>query len=67
MSRGEFMNESIRLKIRKAGLYQYQVAMAIGISEQTFIRWLRFDLDEPRKMQIDAAIQTLSKEMSVCE
>ena len=61
------MNESIRLKIRKAGLYQYQVAMAIGISEQTFIRWLRFDLDDPRKMQIDAEIQTLSKEMSVCE
>ena len=59
------MNEHIRVKIRKAGLYQYQVAMAIDISEQTFIRWLRFDLDEPRKTQIDAAIQALSKEMSV--
>jgi hypothetical protein len=58
------INDDIRMKIRAAGLYQWQVAMACGISEFTLVRWLRGSLTEEQRKAIYTAIEafTASKE-----
>ena len=56
------MNKEIRDRIRIAGLKQWQVAKACGVTESTFIRWLRDELTEERRQAIFAAIDTLSME-----
>lgn len=56
------MNQEIRQKIRAAGLKQWQVAKQCGVTEYTFIRWLRDELTEDRKKAIYRAIETLSRE-----
>jgi len=53
-------NTDIRAAIKESKLCQYQVAEKIGISEFTFVRWLRKELSEERKQQIFTAIRELS-------
>ena len=49
------MNNDIKMKIKAAGLHQYQVADLCGVHETTLIRWLRYELDpEKRRMILDA-------------
>lgn len=57
------MNQSLKIreKIREAGLFQWQVAQKIGVSEFTLIRWLRSELSEERVNAIYKAIETLAK------
>ena len=55
------MNTDVRQKIKAAGVYQWQVAKACGISEVTLIRWLRDELSEERRKAIMAAIEALSR------
>ena len=55
------MNTEIRKAIKAAGLFQWQVAKACGISEVTLIRWLRDELSEERRKAIFSAIETLSR------
>ena len=55
------MNADVRQKIKAAGLFQWQVAKACGISEVTLIRWLRDELSKERREAIFAAIEALSK------
>jgi hypothetical protein len=55
-------NAELRDKIRKAGLYQWQVAECIGVSEFTFTRWLRSELKpEVEKMVCEAIVTLQSK------
>lgn len=53
-------NLDIRLYAKSNGLYLWQIAQHIGISEVTLCRWLRFDLSEQRRNQIETAIKQLS-------
>ncbi len=53
-------NADIRTAIRESSLCQYQVAEKIGVSEFTFIRWMRNELSDERKQRILAAIKELS-------
>lgn len=53
-------NADIRTAIRESVLCQYQVAEKIGVSEFTFIRWMRNELSDERKQRILAAIKELS-------
>ena len=39
-------NEDIRAMARKNGVYLYEIAEVLGVSEPTFIRWLRKELSE---------------------
>ena len=55
------MNTDVRNAIKAAGVYQWQVAKACGISEVTLIRWLRDELSEERRKAIFAAIEALSR------
>lgn len=53
------MNTDIKEMIKEAGLYQYQVAREVGISEPQFIRWLRYDLSNDKEDKIIKAINKL--------
>lgn len=52
-------NVDIKEMIKEAGLYQYQVAKEVGISEPQFIRWLRYDLSKDKINRILKAIEKL--------
>lgn len=54
------LNSDIRAAIKAHNLRQYQVAEKIGVSEFTFVRWLRKELSYERKQIILAAIEELS-------
>lgn len=53
-------NMEIRAAMQEAGLYQWEVAFALGISEMTLARWLRTPMTEKQKEQVLAAIAQLT-------
>lgn len=55
-------NENIRKAARVAGVPLWKVAAAIGVSEPTLIRWMRFPLPAEKEARIMAAISVLEKE-----
>lgn len=55
-------NAKVRKAARVAGIPLWKIAAAIGISEPTIIRWLRFPLPEEKERRIMEAIAVLSKE-----
>ena len=57
-------NQTVRRASRSAGVPLWKVAAAIGVSEPTLTRWLRFPLTEEREQRIMAAIRELSQEVS---
>lgn len=59
---GDRMNQEIKTAIKAAGVKQWQVAKACGISEFTLVRWLRDELTDERRKAIFSAIEALSRE-----
>lgn len=53
-------NNEIREQARTAGVRHWQIANAMGVSEQTLVRWLRTPLDESKRQRITAAIEQLT-------
>lgn len=49
-------NQDIRKRARSRGVFLYEVADALGISEPTMTRWLRGKLSAERKSDILNAI-----------
>lgn len=54
-------NIDVRIAIKKANVYGYQVAAVLGISETSFSRKLRKELSDEEKKQIFDAIDRLTK------
>ena len=52
-------NQDIRNMISKSGLYQWEAAGLVGISEVTMCVWLRKPLSEERKNRIIKAIDKI--------
>lgn len=52
----------VRSMLKKNGIKQWQVADKIGVSESTFIRWLRHALPEDKEQMILEAIEELTWE-----
>ncbi|MGM9936135.1 MAG: hypothetical protein ACI38A_02215 [Candidatus Ornithomonoglobus sp.] len=52
-------NKELKQKMKDSGLYQWQVAVEIGISEMTLIRWFRTPMSKERIERVNAAIETL--------
>ena len=50
-------NLDIRLKIKENRLFNYEIAKILGISEYTFCKWLRNELNEKKKSDILEAIE----------
>ena len=55
-------NAEIRAAAKSAGVFLYEIAEKIGVSEPTFIRWLRKELDEPTKHKALTAIEEIKQE-----
>ena len=50
-------NKDLRYEFRIANVRQWEVAEAIGISEMTFVKWLRRELPEEKKKLVWEAIR----------
>lgn len=49
-------NKDLRQEFRIADVRQWEVAEALGVSEMTFVKWLRRELPEEKKKQVREAI-----------
>ncbi len=52
-------NTDIRKRAKASGVFLYQVAAAMGISEPTMTRKLRFELPESEKKKVFDVIDSL--------
>lgn len=52
-------NNDIRTAAKKAGVFLYQVAKELGISESGFVCKLRYELSEAEKEQVFKAIDSI--------
>ena len=50
-------NKDLRYEFRIANVRQWEVAEAIGISEMTFVKWLRRELPEEKKKLVREALR----------
>ena len=55
-------NNDIRTKARETGVYLYEIAEKMNVSEPTFNRWLRKELSEDLKQKALAAIEQIREE-----
>lgn len=55
-------NLEVRDRAKECGVKHWQIAVALGISEQTLMRWLRVPLSPEKENAILEAIQSISKE-----
>ena len=55
-------NNDIRTKARENGVYLYEIAEKMNVSEPTFNRWLRKELSEDLKQKALAAIEQIREE-----
>lgn len=52
-------NKDLRDEFRIANVKQWEVAEAIGISEMTFVKWLRRELSEDKKRLVREAVRKI--------
>ncbi len=55
-------NVDVRKRAKKAGVYLWQIAAAIGVSETTFNRRMRVEMPEAEKEQVKKVIRHLEAE-----
>lgn len=55
-------NTDVRQKAKEAGVFQYQIAEALGVSEYTILRKLRKELPQDEKARIFQIIDRLATE-----
>ena len=54
-------NKIIREELKARGVRHWELAHELGISEQTLVRWLRFELDEERQLDMLMKIEEIAK------
>ena len=54
-------NKIIRDELKARGVRHWELAHELGISEQTLVRWLRFELDEDRQLEMLMKIEEIAK------
>lgn len=55
-------NLEVRSAAKENGVYLYEIAEKLGVSEPTFNRWLRKELPENLKKKVSAAIEEIKQE-----
>lgn len=55
-------NKDIRIAIRKSGLYNWQVASCIPLTDSNFSKWLRLEMSKEDKTRVYAAIEKAKEE-----
>lgn len=53
-------NQDIRTLAKRHGVRFYEIGAAIGVSEATITRWLRFELPADKKEQLLQAIADIA-------
>ena len=53
-------NEMIREELKEKKVYQWELAHALGISEQTMVRRMRFEMDEDEQWRLLALINEIA-------
>lgn len=56
-------NQEVRRAAKSAGVPLWKIAAAIGISEPTIIRWLRFPLPAEKEKRVMETISMLAQEV----
>ena len=54
-------NKVIREELNARGVRHWELTAALGISEQTMVRRLRFELDEGRQLKMLMKIEEIAK------
>ena len=54
-------NEEVNKIIEKSGLYKYEIAEILGVSESTICRWFRKELPDSTKKKIIEICNTYCK------
>ena len=54
-------NLIIREELKARGVRHWELAHELGISEQTLVRWLRFELSEDRQLDMLMKIEEIAK------
>lgn len=55
-------NLDIRNEAKEKGVFMYEIAHKLGISEPTMVRWLRYELPTDKKAKILEIISEISVE-----
>lgn len=55
-------NADIKKMLRENTFYYWQIALEIGVSENTIVRWLRTELSTEKKQLIENAVDRLLTE-----
>ncbi len=54
-------NNDIRVAAKENGVYLYEIAEKLAVSEPTFIRYLRKELSDSMKAKVLAAIEEIKR------
>ena len=54
-------NKIVRDELKQRGVRHWELAHELGVSEQTLVRWLRFELDEDRQLDMLEKVETIAK------
>ena len=54
-------NKIVREELKSRGVRHWELAHELGVSEQTLVRWLRFELDEDRQLDMLTKVETIAK------
>ena len=54
-------NAIIRAELKQRGVRHWELAHELGVSEQTLVRWLRFEMDEDKQMDMLEKIEAIAK------
>ena len=54
-------NQEIKNKVKENGLFMWQIADEIGISEPTLVRWMRYPLSAEKRASVMDAIKHLKE------
>ncbi|MCI3028550.1 hypothetical protein LMF32_05475 [Desemzia sp. C1] len=57
-------NQEIRTLMKEKGVYQWEVALKMGVTDVSFSRWLRVPLTEEKRQMVVKAIEKAAIEFS---
>ena len=60
-------NSEIRRNLKENHIALWTLAVQIGISEATMIRWMRVEMDEDHRILVEKAIDRIISERGECD
>ena len=54
-------NKIVRDELKARGVRHWKLAHELGVSEQTLVRWLRFELSEDRQLDMLEKIEEIAR------